>query len=222
VGVLGRLSGVGRAGISMGVRSLFAAGLVAVLLPACDVRPLRGDELFGAPDASVDATVDVAVGPDVSVDATVDIAVGPDVGADASADGSDAVGACGMPCASDQLCDELTGTCVARTGPGILSGVVFDKCGAMPLGALVGIAGRQQCSFQGKGAYFFNDLPLGKLTLAAALAGYDATSTTIEIVPGGVRQDLTLTRTGAAPGGDGCDVARPQTVCTCTAPTCSP
>jgi hypothetical protein len=203
------LSGRARAGISACVgitRALafVAAGLVAT---GCDVRPLSGNELFGAPDAQAPEA-------SAATDATeTSDAIPPD----------GATSACGAPCATDQFCDTLTAKCAARTGPGILSGVVTDRCNGAPMNAIVGIAGEHQCSFQGKGSFYFSNLPLAKLKLAVGKAGYDLFSTTIDVVPGGVVRDVVLTRTGAAPGSDGCGVPRPtDETCVCAASTCLP
>jgi hypothetical protein len=109
----------------------------------------------------------------------------------------------------------------ASSGPGMLSGVVIDMCDSMPLDALVGIAGHHMCSFQGKGSYFFSNLPLGMLELAVSKTGYDLYDVAVDVVPGGVVHQVALVRTGG--GADGCGVPRPtQVACTCQAPTCLP
>jgi hypothetical protein len=214
-----------RAGISERVRRRALYGLVLFCAgaAACDVRPLRSGELYATapvdgggrdvvpPDAGAfEASTEGS--PEASTDASIDAAS--DVWSDA--DGS----LCG-PCAADQFCDELARACKPHSGTGMLSGVVIDKCGGIPLDALVGLAGHHVCSFPGKGSYFFTGLPLGKLELAVAKTGYDLYKVTVDIATGGVVYDVTLVRTGA--GADGCGVPRPTEVaCTCQAPTCLP
>jgi hypothetical protein len=237
VGFLNGLSGRGRVGISACVGVVRAVVFVTagLVVSGCDVRPLRSGELFGVRDAAVEAPApDVSDAPDASTDVfdatTTDATDMTDTtdttDATATTDAAPpdgAASACGAPCASDQFCDALSAKCAPRTGPGILSGVVTDKCNGTPLNAIVGIAGEHQCSFQGKGSFYFPNLPLARLKLAAGKAGYELFSTTVDIVPGGVVRDVVLTRTGAAVGSDGCDVPRPtEETCVCTASTCLP
>jgi hypothetical protein len=227
-------------GIGKGVRLRLAHllwPLVPALIAACDVRPLDSRELYGPPvvDASAAeaaATPDGAAPeapaeppPEIVDAAAVDAG---DTGADASdaderpegdadtgADGP----ACATTCPADQYCDELQRRCAPRLGTGMLSGVVRDQCDHNGVDALVGIAGQHQCSFAGKGSYFFTQLPFGKLKLAVANAGYEPFEATVTIVAGGVIQDVVLVRKGGGPGGCGVP-APPQGTCTCTASTC--
>jgi hypothetical protein len=121
---------------------------------------------------------------------------------------------CPQVCNPDQFCDELTNQCAARAGAGMLSGTVIDECTNYGTDALVGVAGQHQCSYVGKGSYFFSGLPLGRLKLAAAKEGYDLYGATVEIVPGGVVHDIRLVRIG------GC--AQPAApACTCTDASCT-
>jgi len=204
------------------IERLAQLALAALALAGCDMRPLSSDQLFpthdaGKTDARVDAPADGDGRPSSRGDAHADVAADrgpPDAGrADAAPPPCTATS-----CAAEQFCDELTGRCTARTGTGMLSGVVTDRCSGRPLSAKVGIAGRHMCSFEGKGSYFFTNLPLGTLRLAVALDGYDLVSMTVVVAPGGSVADVAMTR--AAP----LTCADPGPVvpaCTCVEPTCS-
>ncbi len=123
---------------------------------------------------------------------------------------------CAQACNPEQYCDELTNRCAPRVGTGMLSGSVGDPCISDGVDALVGIAGQHRCSYVSKGSYFFTNLPLGRLKLAAAKEGYELYGATVEIVPGGVIHDIKLVRTG------GCTAPRPTVACTCTDSSCNP
>jgi hypothetical protein len=229
MGVLTALSPRPRAGISKGVtlaRSWLALSLLVFAgSAACDVRPLRGSELFAAPaddggaadhGSAPDVVAEVAP-PDAPAEAA-DADLPPDAGSDGDASGA----TCATPCPADQFCDEFAGRCAPSTGPGLLSGVVRDKCSGNAVDALVGIAGQHQCSFSGKGSYFFTQLPFGKLKLAVAKTGYGLYDTTVTIVPGGVIHDVELVRAGAGAEPDGCGVPPPaQVACSCAANACT-
>jgi len=216
-----RLSLGGRAGIRTGVKGvLIFAPATLMALSACQMSPLTSESLFGQarPDAGpTDAT---AAGEgraerpasDGSQDRTeADTGEdGPDAAtADAAEDGSRDVG-CAASCGPGTKCDPASEQCVLVTGEGMLSGVVTDHCGGRPLSALVGIAGRHQCSFSGKGAFFFSQLPLGTLELAVAKDGYMPFAQVIEVKAGGTIMDVSLTRAadpacaGQAPADTGC------------------
>ncbi len=226
-----------RTGISTGVRrrhpiarvaQLALAAVALASLAGCDMRALTSDQLFSGRDAG---GMTDARPKDGRLDAPLDGGDDRpwsrvDAHADAPADRqtpdaarTDAAPPCTTTsCTADQFCDELTGRCTARTGTGMLSGVVTDRCSGRPLSAKVGIAGRHMCSFEGKGSFFFTNLPLGTLRLAVALDGYDLVSMTVVIAPGGTVADVAMTR--AAP----LTCADPGPVvpaCTCVEPTCS-
>ncbi len=183
------------------------AGVVIVALAGCDIRPLTHGELFGARDAATpDTPPDVVTQPP------------PDGNSPGDSPPGDTPSRC-VPadCAFDQYCDEISGRCASRFGAGMLSGVVRDACSGEALDARVGIAGQRQCSPTGKGNYFFSNLPLGTLKLAAFKVGYRPYDATIVIDRGGTIQDIVLDRD--TPGG--CSDPRPATAaCTCTEPGC--
>jgi hypothetical protein len=216
------LSGAGARGILLSVRRWFAkggpltVGCAALWLAAgCDIRPLTARDLFGAADAASIAASDAAT--DAASDAATDAVAAMGDAPDGA--GSDIVSlTCATSCAATQFCDDLTGRCTSRTGTSMLSGVVRDQCTGMGIDALVGIAGHHQCSPLGKGAYYFSQLPLGRLTLAVAKDGYHLFDTVVDIAPGGNTLDVDLVR--AAP--EGCAGAAPPISCSCVAPACAP
>ncbi|HVT07810.1 MAG TPA: carboxypeptidase-like regulatory domain-containing protein [Polyangia bacterium] len=204
--------------------SRLALGAVAMAaLAGCDMRPLSNDQLFPNRDAGVSD----ARQKDARMEAAMDGASHPDARADAAADrgppdagrGDVAPPPCTVAaCAADQFCDDLTGRCAPRTGTGMLSGVVTDRCSGRPLSAKIGIAGQHMCSYEGKGSYFFTNLPLGTLRLAVALDGYDLVSMSVVIAPGGSVADVAMTRAAPLTCADPGPVAP---ACTCVEPTCS-
>lgn len=200
---------------------LAAVALAALSLSGsagCGMRALSNDQLFAGRDAGrTDARV-----ADAHMDAPVADAHA-DVGADRERTDGGRGDVAPPPCTpdgctADEFCDELTGHCAARTGAGMLSGVVTDRCTGRPLSAKVGIAGRHVCSYEGKGSYFFTNLPLGTLRLAVALDGYDLVSMTVVIAPGGSLADVAMTRTAPLTCADPAPVVP---ACTCVEPTCS-
>ncbi|MFL5304811.1 MAG: hypothetical protein ACJ8F1_06335 [Polyangia bacterium] len=198
----------------LGLAAVALTGITA--LAGCDMRPLSNDQLFPTHDAGRGDGPMIDARPSAR-DAHADVAADReprDAGrADAAPQPCTAAG-----CTTDQFCDELTGRCTARVGAGMLSGVVTDRCSGRPLSAKVGIAGRHMCSYEGKGSYFFTNLPVGTLRLAVALDGYELVSMTVVVAPGGSVADVAMTR--AAP----LTCADPGPVvpaCTCAEPTCS-
>lgn len=221
MGILSALSRARVAGISwvMARRAsftLFMLCALALVAPACDVRPLTASQLYGAAGTGgglfdgggggggETGRPDAFVAPDGAQDVVVD------AGIEASLPG------CAQNCATDQYCDELTGRCAPRTGVGMLSGVVVDACTNLAVEAVVGLGGQRTCSPYGKGSYFFTGLPLGKLRLAAFAEGYVRYEATVDIVPGGVIHDIRLMRIG------GCEVPPLQVGCRCSAIDCIP
>jgi hypothetical protein len=186
---------------------LVCAALLGVGAAACDLRPLAGEDLFGPGEAARS---------DGSTDGGA--SGGADRG-DGGAPSPDVVpaGCTPVSCAGDQFCDELSGRCAARTGVGMLGGVVTDRCTGTQVNAKVGIAGRHQCSYRDKGSYFFSGLPLGMLRLAVALEGYELAATTVVITPGGNVADIALER---APPATCADPAPTPAACTCLDPGC--
>ena len=208
-----RLSLGAAAGIRTSVKGVLLLGPATLIaLGACQMSPLTSEGLFGQErhDAGTPDGVDASGG----VDATDGVADrkasdGPtdetDAGDDGPADARDAVtvdasadgspdGACAASCGPGTQCDPASDQCVLVNGEGMLSGIVTDRCDGHSLSALVGIAGRHQCSFAGKGAYFFSQLPLGTLELAAAKDGYMPFAQVIEVKAGGTVLDVKLTR----------------------------
>src|SRR5262249_16047124 len=83
---------------------------------------------------------------------------------------------------------------------------------APAISGLVGMGGQHVGSYQFKGSYFVNGLPIGMLKLAAAKTGYELYGDTVEIVAGGVVHDISMMRVG------GCSAPTPaDNPCTCTA-----
>jgi hypothetical protein len=77
-------------------------------------------------------------------------------------------------------------------GTHLLSGTVIDACTRRGTTARVGIAGRRQCSVDGKGSYYFDDLPGGKLALVAFKEGYRLFEVAVSITSEGTIQDIVL------------------------------
>ena len=104
---------------------------------------------------------------------------------------------------------------------GVLSGTVSDRCTGEPINALVGIAGKHMCSFQGKGGFFFDGLPTNiMLTLASAAPGYRTFSKSIVVEAGGTTFDIKLDRVDEA-NNSSCEAPKPPTpVCVCDLPGC--
>jgi hypothetical protein len=179
--VLSGVSGARGAGIMIGV--LRSAALVSLLmLAACDVRPLTSVELYGG-----HAGTGGGGGADGAAGTGVDAAGGSDARAeDAIADaGTDEAGpseGCASTCTAEQFCNEVTGRCVPNSGTGMLSGMVLDACNpSRALEALVGIARQRLCSHEGKGSYFFTQLPLGTLLVTASKEGYEPYGSAVHI-----------------------------------------
>jgi hypothetical protein len=199
------------------VATLFLAGGLAVL-PGCDVRALRLDELQNNKDG--------AAGRDGNSADDGEAAPPPPDGTngDAEGDGStggdrvDAPRGCpAVPCASDEFCDVPTMLCFRRTGTGMLSGTVTSACTLQGLTARVGIAGRRQCAPPGKGSYYFDSLPEGDLALTAFKEGYKLFQTSVKITPGGNIDNIVLMPD--TPGGCA-DPSPPEVACTCSLPGC--
>ncbi len=104
-----------------------------------------------------------------------------------------------------------------RVGRHTLSGSVTDACTRRGTTARVGIAGHRQCSVDGKGAYYFDNLPAGKLALIAFKEGYKHFEVAVVITPEGTIQDIVLEPDTAY----GCADPLPVDVaCACEIPGC--
>lgn len=127
------------------------ATLFLLMAAACDLSPLRDDDLFESTRVVVaDAAAADVAQPDVA-----------------------------QP-------DTQAPTCQSASRTGILSGIAVDKCTGAAVNVLVGIFGRHQCSFAGKGSLCFNNLPVHcDLTLTAGHPGYKPFFRTINIPPEG-------------------------------------
>jgi hypothetical protein len=229
-----RLSAAAAAGIKASMQGIIAFA-VALAAAGCGIRPLTSAELYGAAGRGDSGAGGSSVGGSGAGGSSAGSSGnggggGGMAGAQAGADGGgiDSGGidgggidgdasVCTQPCRADQFCDELTGRCATSSGSAMLSGVVTDACSGAGLAALVGIAGQHVCSYQIKGSYFVNGLPLGTLKLAAAKTGYELYGDTVEIVTGGVVHDIRLMR------GGGCTAPLPaDNACTCTTASCTP
>jgi hypothetical protein len=125
------------------------------------------------------------------------------------------------PCEAFEVCDLSAMTCSPRTGTGRLSGSVTDKCTGRGIAARVGIAGRRQCSYDGKGSYYFDNLPEGDLALVAFKQGYKHFEIAVSIVATGNIQNIVLEPDTADTADGGC--GRPpvaDVACTCQLPGC--
>ena len=100
----------------------------------------------------------------------------------------------------------------------MLSGTVRSACtpqqGTM---ARIAIAGRRQCAPDGKGSYYFPDVPEGDLALTAFKEGYKLFQVSVTITAGGNIQDILLVPD--TPGGCA-DPPPPNVACTCNLPGC--
>jgi len=99
----------------------------------------------------------------------------------------------------------------------MISGAVYDSCLRTPVNAKVGIAGHHGCAAVGKGAYFFSNIPLGRLTVTAAATGYRLFVQEVTIVPGGNTLPIALERSEPLTCADPAPAA---VACSCTEPTC--
>jgi len=163
-----------------------------------------------------DAEVDAGPGERDAVDDTAPDALSPP---DAPPDEADAPPLACTPtsCPSDQFCDDITGACLPRQGTGMISGAVYDACLHTPVNAKVGIAGHHACAASGKGSYFFSNIPLGRLTVTAAAAGYQLFIQEVTIVPGGNTLNIALDRSAPITCAD---PAPGPAACTCPEPGC--
>ena len=218
---LARLTRSGRKRARASVGAVTALALVTGVA-GCGLRGLAHDQLYGSADAGRlpdgAGPAEEAGGPGDaggSRDGAIDVT--PEVGPE---DGGQDGGAllCHVDsCAADQLCDVLSGACLPQTATGMLSGAITDACNHTVVETKIGIAGRRQCSAAQKGAYYFSQLPLGKLTLTAAAPGYDLFVAEVTIVPGGNVLNVALVRTSPV----GCADPQPTAVmCTCTESGC--
>jgi hypothetical protein len=215
---------------------------LAACFSGCDLSPLKSGDLFASadggrevggrdgggnealPDASPDTSTDDASS-EVSSDALSNPDRPNDPGVDASAPpdaasietGTDA--GCATSCDPGSFCNTLAGRCQPSSGHSMLSGVVSDKCDRIAVAALTGIAGQRQCSYSGKGSYFFASLPLGLLELAVVKPGYLPYTANVQIVEGGNVHDVYLTRANDPD----CTGQRPaETGCSCDGAVCVP
>jgi hypothetical protein len=207
----GGLSGSAGRGIPADV-SRFLRPLTLFLLIAatgCDLRTLQEAELTDRPDAASPDT-----GPDIArTDGDSDRG---ELIVDSNP--PDAVIGCpAIPCEAFETCEPATGMCKLRTGPGMLSGSVLDACTRHAVNARIGVAGRRQCSINGKGSYFFSSLPEGTLALIAFKDGYKHFEVPVVITASGTVQDILLqpdTPQGCA------EPLPPDVACVCDMPGC--
>jgi hypothetical protein len=239
------LSAAGRSGITASVigdrltatpRFLSLCGVLALVATGCGLKGLAHDQLYGSADAAIEQPVDLAApdapSPDTSddapaADAEVDAEAGPsDVAEDATPDvtenpdaPADAPPAACTPalCPADQFCDDISGACLPRAGTGMISGAVYDSCNRAPINAKVGIAGQHACAASGKGAYYFSNIPLGRLTVTAAASGYQLFIQEVTVVPGGNTLNIALERSAPVTCADPAPAA---VACSCPEPTC--
>lgn len=189
------LSEIGRRGIGVLMNCPTTMATAVAILSACSPAPLTTDQLYGE---TTDAghVVDTSV-PKVSLDTALpDTAVSTDVIAPPDA-------------------------MAAVTG--FISGIVIDRCSRDQINALVGIADKHVCSFQGKGSFFITGVPADvNLTLAAGAPGYKGFSKSIVVATNGTPDEvIALTRLGATTD-EGCDAPKPPApVCICDRPGCS-
>jgi len=213
------------------VRLLSVCGVLALAAAGCGLKGLAHDQLYGSADAAIEQPIDLGA-PDVpSADGpAADAEAGPsDATEDATADATGDPDAAGDPadvppavctpagCPSDQFCDDISGACLPRAGTGMISGAVYDSCNHTPVNAKVGIAGHHACAAAGKGAYFFSNIPLGRLTVTAAADGYQLFIQEVTIVPGGNTLNLALERAAPVTCADPTPAAA---ACSCPEPTC--
>ena len=199
--------------------------------PGIDAEDANGDGNedagadVGAPDSTspdaaqdaptADAAVEVGQG-DAADGATSDVIAPPDAGPDGGGD-APPVACTPATCPADQFCDDLSGVCLPRDGTGMISGAVIDACHQTAVNAKVGIAGHRACSAAGKGSFFFPGIPLGRLTVTAAAAGYELFIQEVTIVPGGNTLNIPLVRSLPVTCAD---PAPPAAACSCPEPTC--
>jgi hypothetical protein len=199
---------------------LIFAPATLMALGACQMSPLTSEGLFGQARHDAGPT-DASAANEAPTERPASDGFQVEMEGGTSEDGHDAVtvdaaedgapdAGCAASCGPGTKCDPASEQCVLVTGEGMLSGVVTDHCGGRALSALVGIAGRHQCSFSGKGAFFFSQLPLGTLELAVAKDGYMPFAQVVEVKAGGTIMDVSLTRAadpacgGQAPADTGC------------------
>lgn len=184
-------------GIGRFMNNGWAIVLAGCGLLGCTGAPLTTDELYGTGVSVRDA----AVVPDGG-------------GAMTAGDGGTTIDAFPMEAAT-----RVDGELDKR---GTLSGMVTDACTGQVLNVPVGIAGRHQCSFQGKGSFYFSDLPTGEpLALTSAAPGYRPFFKAMVLSPDGTPpEEIKLQRLDEN-GEVSCDVPRPPTpVCSCVVPGC--
>ncbi|HXI55932.1 MAG TPA: hypothetical protein VNO55_07730 [Polyangia bacterium] len=109
------------------------------------------------------------------------------------------------------------GSADLTTAAHLLSGTVTDACTRRGTTARVGIAGRRQCSVDGKGSYYFDDLPGGKLALVAFKEGYRLFEVAVSITAQGTIQDIVL---HPDTPGDCADPPPADIACVCSLPGC--
>ncbi|HET6279877.1 MAG TPA: hypothetical protein VFH73_02895 [Polyangia bacterium] len=191
----------------------FALATGVAMAGGCDLRPLRQDQLLGAGGGG---GRDGGGGDSDGAMPATDGDAGD--GSGGGGDSLDAPRGCpAIPCADYEICDVPTMVCKLRTGMGILSGSVKDACTGQGIDARVGIAGRRQCTFAGKGSYYFKDLPEVKLALIAFKQGYKAFQVDVIVSAAGTVQDIVLQPD--TPGGCA-DPPPVEVACTCNIPGC--
>jgi hypothetical protein len=193
------LSEFHRSGIEASMLRQTFIAIAVVCATACSPEPLTTDQLYGSTrDAgrAVDASV-----PKLPADtASADTFVPPDA----------------MP-----ALDVMVPPDVQPQVFGTISGSVTDRCSGDPINALVGIANKHWCSFQGKGGFYFSNVPANvSLTLVAGAPGYKGYAQPIVILASGTTFDIKLTRLGES-SDMSCDAAKPPApVCICDKPGC--
>jgi len=196
-----------------------------VLGSACNLQPLRSEQLYGAAEA--DAAVTDAAAEDAAREAmTASLDARP---ADVTADDGPPPDAAAPDLAPDAAAPDLAPDRTPEAAPepacdlgnvnGSVSGTVIDACNQHPLyQAQVGIAGKHTCAWVLKGSFFIPGLPVGcDLTLTSGLAGYADYVMVVHTKPNGnPNVTIALQRQG------GCATeALPAPMCSCTDNSCA-
>lgn len=187
------LSEIGRRGIGVLMNCPTTMAIAVVIVSACSPEPLTTDQLYGS-TRDAGRVVDTSVPKVPSDTALPDTFVSADV----------------MP--PTDVKAQVTGT---------ITGNVTDRCSEDPINALVGIANKHWCSFQGKGGFFFTGVPANiNQALVAGAPGYKGFSQPVVVLTTGTTFDIKLIRLGATTE-DGCDAPKPPApVCICDKPGC--
>lgn len=187
------LSEIGLSGIGVLMNCFTTMAIAAVAVSACSPEPLTTDQLYGS-------TRDAGPVVDTSVPKVPSDTVLPD---------------------TSVLIDVMAPADVMAQVTGTISGNVTDRCSGDPINALVGIANKHWCSFQGKGGFSFTGVPADiNQALVAGAPGYKGFSQPVVVLTTGITFDIKLIRLGATTE-EGCDAPKPPApVCICDKPGC--